>query len=80
MRAAIGAPIANRSTTQREPPLSFGINPPFDTTTERAAAGYPLSNKTTSPIHHDMNRAPSTTFAGSPYNAQRFRSGRSNSG
>jgi len=31
-----------------------------------------LGNKTTRPIHLDMNRAPTTTFAGRPYNALPF--------
>jgi hypothetical protein len=64
----------NRQTLQVpwQSPLSFGINPPVGATTERGAAGHPLSNNKTSPIHHDMNCEPNTTIAGSPYNGCAF--------
>jgi hypothetical protein len=71
-RAEPRPPTASRSPCLGSRSAPFGINPSVGTTTERGAAGHLLSNKTTHPIHHDMNRAPTTTFAGRPYNAWCF--------
>jgi hypothetical protein len=59
---------SGRPPTVGSRPSSFGINPPVGKTTERGLSARLLSNKTTRPIHLDMHRAPTTTFAESPYN------------
>lgn len=67
-RAEASSPTASRSRCLGSRSVPFGINPPVGTTTERGLSARLLSNNKTRPIHLDMNRARTTTFAGGPYN------------
>jgi hypothetical protein len=73
LRARRGSPVASTEPHRNASRLlPGGLNPPVGTTTERDPSARLLSNKTTSPIHLDLDRAPIPTIAGRPYNAWCF--------
>ncbi len=68
LRAATASPVIGRAATPRQS-RSVVWELPISRHDHRARrCRSPAEHKTTDPIHLDMNRAPTTTFAGRPYN------------